>query len=1642
MPCRYDLYGGNPCTAAQADPSHICDICVSDAFGGWDYDAKPGFWVLWSATGRSDYIVSGPHAAPTQVDGKGLLDSPAELELQDGEELVVLFMAYSQYSGWKELQDGVDRFADGGCTQELSHGDARDAYSFALMLEKVEVVSRGEFAPPEGPAVQQMPTDELQLYPDYSPNLFGTDGVWISNTMAPFFDLPCIPGASAFSYGGVTGGKGVASFKSAFELAVLGYTECETGQYGTPPATIEDHPAAKLYFRAPAVVIRIAPKQQALHLLRRMHACHRGVTEALGDGGGCQFSLADTVRFREAVIDREMGDDWGHVDQGEAETYGTQVGVWWWEFPWQGAGGYDFKTSETVAYYSLFLDTLRPYLSAENVTAIEEQMGPRIDHFLDIFDEGRWPLWNGNNWTPSMCIGAAYWSVVYWNREPAKARKVLQVIYDINFWHRKMYTDEPLSSAPDSSTGSGQSAIFNSTKSSVYLEGLSYSAISSVGIFKLADVLRPSFGEIPPSIAAFSGRLTAAASWMFWMTSTDGYQVPFGDSHPKLGYDNTLLRSMMAKEALWQVGAGDVSAAERSQAMSTALAADRACDVRRFFTAAGYQHPVGNPFTFPPELAKDWAAIVAACVLPSGGLGATYRSGQPLGAGEDAVFTVGGYGAFRSPLLPSNYATDRCATNGTDTLCFQPTDDPTGWYVYGSTAGFGCLSQSAANVTMADATPYSFFAIQTKDANEPHTERDFATLLWSGWGTRWLSEHGYGTISSGALGGDQDDVRRLANTDNNPAGHNTLIVRQADPAYPLPASPGVGRAWGTKDELQFSQLNYAHGSTSRVAGLFGRDCVDVDAGPVYGSQRPGRDGWFDAFHRYACPLPGGHFLLLDAFSTMADRSPARFGYDYSIPGPYFDEVRSDGTAGANERLDVDSYFHTPTTSTLLDAATRAESAPDRPSFCAGHVDVDVTGPANSVVRLSSICGQGKNRNADGVGIIAGWGLRGGGFVHDGLVSAEDTNGNPIYTRRFRWQGEPVGPEGDVRSYVLASAPAVGSTVGGCRQAEAQASVGEAPLVDRMDIEHAEQYSAPNQTVSDVLLESATVLTDEGDPVAWTGACPEALSQSSTAGCHNTTSGRPCVCVEACAGGLLYWVRLDSSSESAGSSADVQMSQLEWVGTCTQSGAMRSRLIAAAPPPPPQGPPSQGSGQGNPPHADIAFYNNLVQSPSFEEPVPRASWDAIGAGFALSSSGVRSGHLAAAITGDLASFDEGTLSIAAFNIQVLGVTKMGKPAVVKTLCDIIRRYDLVVVQEIRDASGTAVAALLEAVNAPLSASEEYGLLLSDRLGHSTAKEQYGYFYRTSSLAPVASYHFDDVSALDDVFSREPFVALWESGGVRFSTIPCHITPSRAPEELAALPAVYAHAVATFGVNESVLLGDFNADCSYLTASELAGLELYTSSTFSWLIDSGADTTVSATDCAYDRVIVAGNLVGSVSSGDASVMRFDTEYDLTAEQARLVSDHYPVALRLPVGGSIARASTGGAAAQVIDFQDPEGVWPTEVNIRGCSRVLAAELDGCDASGCDGFALQTITTYTDQTVLETIAQFDPAAGGGYHCREFRVAAASANGIRSITVRAVFQGVSGSALFDDVDVKVVAPYCWGATSYCRGVRSSFGPP
>jgi hypothetical protein len=95
----------------------------------------------------------------------------------------------------------------------------------------------------------------------------------------------------------------------------------------------------------------------------------------------------------------------------------------------------------------------------------------------------------------------------------------------------------------------------------------------------------------------------------------------------------------------------------------------------------------------------------------------------------------------------------------------------------------------------------------------------------------------------------------------------------------------------------------------------------------------------------------------------------------------------------------------------------------------------------------------------------------------------------------------------------------------------------------------------------------------------------------------------------------------------------------------------------------------------------------------------------------------------------ASADDETLTIASFNIQVFGQTKAGKSEVMDILAEIIRSFDIVAIQEIRDAAETAILALRDQVN---SDGSTYAVVTGPRVGRTSSKEQYAFMYDTQTI----------------------------------------------------------------------------------------------------------------------------------------------------------------------------------------------------------------------------------------------------------------------------------------------------------------------
>ena len=252
-------------------------------------------------------------------------------------------------------------------------------------------------------------------------------------------------------------------------------------------------------------------------------------------------------------------------------------------------------------------------------------------------------------------------------------------------------------------------------------------------------------------------------------------------------------------------------------------------------------------------------------------------------------------------------------------------------------------------------------------------------------------------------------------------------------------------------------------------------------------------------------------------------------------------------------------------------------------------------------------------------------------------------------------------------------------------------------------------------------------------------------------------------------------------------------------------------------------------------------------------------------------------------------ESSTIKVAAFNIQIFGRTKREKEDVMAILVNITRQFDLVLIQEIRDSSETTAPLFLDMIND--AEGPEYAYVRSPRLGRTSSKEAYAYFYNTETVthAEGSDRVYNDT---DDVFEREPYIATFSSGGFDFTLVGIHTKPDDAPHEIGNLTIVVASVLAEDPDEaDIIILGDLNADGSYF--NEDATSNPLQASGYHWTVTDEMDT-MTKTDWTYDRIILLDATYShEYVDGSTQVYYFDQEHGITDEELIWdVSDHYPV------------------------------------------------------------------------------------------------------------------------------------------------------
>lgn len=253
-----------------------------------------------------------------------------------------------------------------------------------------------------------------------------------------------------------------------------------------------------------------------------------------------------------------------------------------------------------------------------------------------------------------------------------------------------------------------------------------------------------------------------------------------------------------------------------------------------------------------------------------------------------------------------------------------------------------------------------------------------------------------------------------------------------------------------------------------------------------------------------------------------------------------------------------------------------------------------------------------------------------------------------------------------------------------------------------------------------------------------------------------------------------------------------------------------------------------------------------------------------------------------------------LRVGAYNLKNFGSTKVENAFVLEHMVQILARYDVALLQEIRNKDEVAIYRLRDALK--LYTGINFQIIISEPIGRSTYKEQYAYLYNPDRVSLIGHYLYDDgIEPFEDTFSREPFIAHFQDklSGKRFATVGAHIAPADVVQELNEMPKVYQDIQNRLQQDNVVMMGDFNADCRYLDFFEEEELLLKKDPLFTWHINRGVDTTTEEnTFCAYDRIVTTGKITDAVVDAETGVFNVAEIFSLTADLANQISDHYPV------------------------------------------------------------------------------------------------------------------------------------------------------
>jgi deoxyribonuclease-1-like protein len=266
-------------------------------------------------------------------------------------------------------------------------------------------------------------------------------------------------------------------------------------------------------------------------------------------------------------------------------------------------------------------------------------------------------------------------------------------------------------------------------------------------------------------------------------------------------------------------------------------------------------------------------------------------------------------------------------------------------------------------------------------------------------------------------------------------------------------------------------------------------------------------------------------------------------------------------------------------------------------------------------------------------------------------------------------------------------------------------------------------------------------------------------------------------------------------------------------------------------------------------------------------------------------------------------------IGSFNLQRLGPSKLRDDWVLQRYADIIRRFDVIAIQEITSQDQSTLPQLVAIVN---QQGSNYWYTISPPIGRPALGyfEQYAFIFDTDRVMSGPDYCYV-VQDQSDLMHREPFVGRFQtvvSGQppFRFTLVNVHTDPDEIRTELDVLADVYRNVRQyEYPEDDVILLGDLNQAPGRLQQLEaIPGL-------VSLIRDLPTNTRKSKT---LDNILV-DRASTQEFTGRAGTLDMENLFGISSEQALKVSDHLPIWAEFTIFEYTGAVPVAGASSPIL-------------------------------------------------------------------------------------------------------------------------------